>query len=496
MGQKEKEDFRQYGSSFQSRVIAALLVDADFTTRIWSILKLNYFDSKPHNWLFKHIFEFYEQYKSMPLLDDLRHYISDIEDQTERFSITETLREIEKVDIAGLKHVKDRALEFCKNHNMRDALLKSVDLWEKGDYKPIPRLLQEALIAGDDNDIGHEYFTDEAISKRLSENHRTPIATGMEHLDVLLRGGLSNGELGVILAGTGLGKTWLLCYIGYSAVLQGKKVIHYTFELADREVGQRYDTMFTGIPINDLIYRQDDVRRILKQIDRQNHLVIREYPPHRATIDDIRLHIDHHLLRRSYKPDMIIVDYADLIRAPRRYEEKRHELEDLYEELRACAKELSVPMWTASQGNRSAMKEDVVGIETIAESWGKAGVADVVITLSRQPEDVIINQARLWLAKSRVGPDHWVVPLEMNISNFKIKTSPPIAENEVGDFKADMQSKYRNGKSRIKGTELQEAFRKAFPDKNIGEENGNQSGAEQDTGSRNKPEGDSGTSSS
>jgi replicative DNA helicase len=343
----EKENFgQQFGSAFQTKVIAGLLVDQSFVDKIWGIIKPEYFDSKIHNWLFKKVSSHYETYRTMPTIEDLDLYMREEKDENKRLEAFTLLKQIQKSDTNSLKLAKDRALDFCKNHNMRNALIHSVDLWEQGKYDEIKREIEKAMFAGEDDNIGHDYFEDSAINRRYSSSNRTPIPTGMKHLDVLLNGGLSRGELGVIVAGTGAGKSWLLCFSGFNALKLNKKVMHYTFELNEDYVGIRYDTMFSGIPIKNLSSNVTELKQVLKQ-HTGNKLIIKEYNPKTVTISDLKNHIESRLLRRSFIPDLIVVDYADLIKSHSKYTDKRFELESVYEDLRGMAKEFQVPIWTA-----------------------------------------------------------------------------------------------------------------------------------------------------
>lgn len=477
----EKENFgQQFGSAFQTKVIAGLLIDQSFVDKIWAILKPEYFDSKIHNWLFKNIVKHYEAYRTMPTVEDLDMYMREEKNETQRLEAFELLKSVQKSDPAGLRLAKDRALDFCKNHNMRNALLHSVTLWEQGKYEEIKKEVERALFAGEDDGIGHDYFDDAAINRRYADSNRQPVPTGMKHLDMLLNGGLSRGEMGVIIAGTGVGKTWLLCYIGYSALKAKKKVIHYTFELHEDYVGIRYDTMFSGIPIDQLSGKVPELKLILNQYT-DNSLIIKEYNPKTVTINDLRNHIESRLLRRSFVPDLLVVDYADLIRPHSKYTDKRFELESIYEELRGLAKEFSLPVWTASQGNRLAMMQNVVQMETIAEGWSKAGVADVVVTLARRLEDKLVNEGRLFLAKNRAGSDGQIIPINMDTKNFKIETLEPITDSdEIESYTKQSQESYNDKIRQQKegGKDWARTALKKAKEKREKRENGNQTGTE------------------
>jgi hypothetical protein len=221
--------------------------------------------------------------------------------------------------------------------------------------------------------------------------------------------------LGVFVAPAGIGKSWGLINIGAHAVRKGMSVIHYTLELNEAYVGLRYDSVVTGIANQNLKHYQDQVKSELSQLP--GKLVIKYYPTKTCSVMGLRAHIEKCIMQ-GMKPDVIIVDYADLLRG--HGAEKRHELEGIYEDLRGLAGEYEVPVWTASQANRSALEEDVIGAEKIAESYGKVMVADFVISLSRKVQDKLAGTGRWHVIKNRFGPDGITLPSKMNTSNGQI----------------------------------------------------------------------------
>jgi replicative DNA helicase len=243
-------------------------------------------------------------------------------------------------------------------------------------------------------------------------------------LDDVLNGGLSKGELGVVVAPTGLGKSWLLALFGKTSVEKNLKVVHYTFELYEHQVGLRYDTIFTGIPSDRIPGMIEYVRKKLKALKVTDNLIIKHYPTKKCTINMLRTHLDK-LRQQGFVPDVLVIDYADLMKPTQKYDQKRFEQEGIYEELRGLAGELTIPIWTASQSNRGSLDSEVVSLAAIAESFAKAAVSDVIITLSRTIEDKLKNTGRIFVAKNRAGRDGIVIPITMDLSNYKIETMKP-----------------------------------------------------------------------
>jgi replicative DNA helicase len=214
----------------------------------------------------------------------------------------------------------------------------------------------------------------------------------------------------------------VLVHLGAQALREGKNVIHYTLELQDTVVANRYDSCLTGLPLSEIKSFKEEILEEVKKI--QGSLIIKEYPTKSASTNTIKSHLEK-LRKRGIKPGMIIVDYGDLLRPTVIRKEKRNELESIYEEMRALSNEFNCPVWTASQTNRSGLNAEVVTMESISEAFSKCFVADLIFSVSRTIEDKQANTGRIFVAKNRNGPDGMVYPIFMDTSNVGIKFAPP-----------------------------------------------------------------------
>jgi archaellum biogenesis ATPase FlaH len=288
-------------------------------------------------------------------------------------------------------------------------MIKSVGLLKNSSYDEIAKVINDALKLGSDSDFGYDYVAD--FEKRFEIKARDPISTGWDEIDQLCRGGIGNGELGVVIAPTGAGKSMVLVHLGAQALLQGKTVVHYTLELADTSIGIRYDQELPG------------------------KLIIKEYPTKSASTQTLKNHLEK-LKQRDVKVDMVLVDYGDLLKPVTVTREKRHDLESIYEELRAIAQELKCPVWTASQTNRSGLNAEVVTLEAISEAYSKCFVADFICSVSRTIDDKNNNTGRMFVAKNRFGPDGLVYPAKMDLSRVKIDILPSTGET-IGEIQVN-----------------------------------------------------------
>ena len=227
---------------------------------------------------------------------------------------------------------------------------------------------------------------------------------------------------------------WLVA-LGANAMRLGKNVVHYTFELNEHVVGLRYDSNLCGLPSNDV---QDNKELVLETYKNKNlgRLIIKEYPTGSATVMTVRNHIEK-LQLKGVKPDVVIIDYADIMKSSKSYDSLRHELKLVYEELRNLAMELEVPIWTASQANRDSAQSDVVGLENMSEAYGKAMVADVVVSLSRKASEKSSGVGRLFIAKNRAGKDGIIFPItiDTSMSKFDILDESSLTLDEVASQK-------------------------------------------------------------
>ena len=306
---------------------------------------------------------------------------------------------------------------FCINQNLKNVIVQSIDLLKSGNYDKIKELVDKAMKVGVDADLGMDYLTD--FEERYDETARNTIATDWECINELMNGGLGPGELGVVVAPSGVGKTWVLAALGAAAVKAGKTVAHYTMELSQGYVGLRYDTVFTHIASSELSEKKTEVLSKLKRLT--GKLKIKYYPPKGASSKTIQAHIEK-MIAAGNKPDLIIVDYADLLLSHSNKTDSTYaEQGGVYIDLRGMSGELQIPIWTASQTNRSAIDSEVIEADKIADSYAKVMNADFIMSLSRKAKDKLNNTARVHVMKNRFGQDGITFPAKMDTTHGTIE---------------------------------------------------------------------------
>ena len=352
-----------------------------------------------------------ERYKIHPnykvMISIIKSGLGEENDAVKKQVVDYAARIMAKPSIDNSEFIKDTSLDFCRKQKLKEAMIKSARLINESSFDEITTLISEAIKLGSSNDFGHDYLAD--FEKRYELKTRSPVTTNWAEVDRITGGGLGSSELGVVVAPTGAGKSMVLAHLGATAVKAGKTVVHYTLELADT----------------------------VENID--GTLIVKEYPTKTASVETLRNHIER-LIARDLKPDLVIVDYGDLLKPVNKNREKRVELESIYEGLRSLAQQFKCPVWTASQTNRSGLNAEVITMESISEAFSKCFVADFIFTVSRTIEDKQNDAGRIFVAKNRFGPDGLVFPLEMRTSNVFIDVKPMQTLTSSGQVMSNLTS--------------------------------------------------------
>lgn len=444
----DKVSFGQYGRSFQEKIVQALLNDSRFAEQMLEVVDVSYFELKYLTFLVDRYFSYSRKYKVFPTFDLLITIIRDDlktgTDAVLRDQIIEYLQRVKSNPSPGdLAFVKEKSLDFCRKQALKKAFVSGIELMETEKYESIVDLMKNAVSVGTTPSLGHDLFED--FESRFIQIARRCIPTGIAELDKkgIFDGGLGAGELGVVIAPTGVGKSHWLTMLGANALRAKKNVVHYTFELSEAKTGIRYDSNLCDIESNDVVENKDALREKYAQMRSDlGKLKIKFWPSGMATIHMVRMHIEK-LALKGFTPDLVLIDYADIMKSSRSYDSLRHELKLVYTELRGLAEELQVPIWTASQSNKEGSQADIVDLSNMSEAYGKAFVADVVLSLSRKSYEKASGWGRLYIAKNRAGRDGIVYPIRIDTARSMFYVSSPTdsVENAVQEGQAETKKK-------------------------------------------------------
>lgn len=419
-------DVYQFADGFQMKILALMARDKSVYISYKDVLKPKYFRKDIHVDLSRILHEYYEQeiersklkgtHINGPTLEVLFEEIRKLTANSKvkvklKDQYEDEVIDMMEVDLSDAEYVKDSLIRFGRRAALEHAILASVDDIEKGvdDFSGIEARIAEAIRVGEDiSDLGTDYFGTvqermDRYAKGLDGIRRVP--TGMAGLDRVLKGGLGDGELGVVIAPPNRGKSFALTNIGAGAIMEGLNVVHYTLEMPEAQVAKRYDNRLVKGDFNYL--KENGSKAMTALLNIQKHmkgsLIIKKFATNGCTINTIRSHLTRLYMEKGFKPDLIIVDYGDLVQPRKSYSDKRFELESVYLDLRDLGTEFGCPVWTASQANRGALDKKIITIGDLAEAFNKANIADFMVALCQTVEEKADGVMRWHVAKHRDG---------------------------------------------------------------------------------------------
>lgn len=407
-----------YGKGFQIKVLGALLTDKKFLLNVRDLIRTDYFDSDAHKWILETSMKYFDKYHTTISLEALKIELQKVENDILQTAVKSELRGCYEASQEDLEYVTGEFITFCKNQELKAALLDSAELLNQGDFDGIRQKIEKALKAGLDKAIGHEYVKD--IESRYRQDYRPTIPTPWPTLNENIQGGWGPGDLIIVFGNPGGGKSWTMVAAAAHAVQLGYNVNYYTLELGEDYVGKRFDCYYTGHGIEDVNKHRDEVEKIVAKLP--GKLIVKEYPPKAASIMTIKSHIQK-CIDMGQKPDMIVIDYVDYLRAPSKskYTERKDEIDDVFIATKGLAKELQIPILTPSQVNRMGAKDDVIEGDKAAGSYDKIMVADICLSLSRKKEDKVLGTGRVHVMKNRYGMDGMTYDAKVDTTNGHIE---------------------------------------------------------------------------
>ena len=415
-----------YGTPFQRKVIGALMTDQKFVVNVRDVIKLEYFNSQAHKWIVQKILDYFDAFHTVPTLEVLPIEFKKIDNDVLKVAVREELKYSYEVSTDDLQLVKEELLAFCRNQEMKNAILESADKLKQEDYEGIRALIEKALKAGQEKDAGLNYKKD--VEARYRDDYRPTIPTPWQTLSDLFSGGFGPGDLFLIFGSPGGGKSWLCIDIAAEAAKLGYNVFYYTLELSEKYVSRRIDAAMTGYCVDDLREHRAEVDKMVEELP--GNIIIKEYAPKSATISTIKAHVQQ-CIEDGIRPDLIIIDYIDYLKPSSkvRYSERKDEVDDVYIGSKALAKELQVPVLSPSQVNRMGARDTVVEGDKAAGSYDKMMVADASFSLSRTKEDKVLGTGRIHIMKNRFGPDGITYGVKLDTANGHMEFDAAVSES-------------------------------------------------------------------
>jgi replicative DNA helicase len=402
------KNFDYLGNTFQIQLLNQIIEDKDFASSIIDVIESSYFDNKYFKIILQMIKEYYVKYESCPNFDTLEQIVkSEISQELVAKIVLDTLKQVKDAPFEGTHFVQEKALKFCKQQELQKAMDKSQKIITEGDfesYDKVEGLIREALQVGEiEKDVTDIFM---GLDTVLDEDYRHPIPMGIAGLDNLLKGGLAKGEIGVILAPTGVGKTTILTKIANTAFNLGYNVLQIFFEDNPKIVQRKHFTIWTGIEPDNLANHKDEVLKKIGEIQdtRKNKLILKKLASDTTTMGQIKNQV-RKMIADGNKIDLVLLDYIDCVLPESSAKDEWKAEGSVMRGFESMCHELNLVGWTATQGNRSSISSEVVTTDQMGGSIKKAQVGHVIITVAKTLVQKEMNLATIAITKSRLGKD-------------------------------------------------------------------------------------------
>lgn len=404
---KQKTSLGYLGHTFQIKLLNQIISNDKFATSIIDILDPSYFDNEYLRLISAELRNYYDEYQTIPLITTIEQIVNqNIGKDITREFVLETLQEIKNIDQKDGLYIQDTARKFCKQQELKKANKKIDKILETGDferYDECLEIIQTAISVGNIKDDGIDVFN--KVDDVLADDFRSPIPTGINGVDNL-GGGLSKGELGVIIAAFGVGKSTGLTKIANTAYNNNQNVVQIFFEDNPKVIQRKHFTCWTGIELNKLSDQKEEVRKMVDKIQssHNNHLILKKFPSAGTSM----LHIEQYLrklISEGIKPDLIVLDYIDCVVPTRVFKDEYAGEGDVMRQFETLIDELNVAGWTATQGNRSSIGAAIVEGNMIGGSIKKGQIGHFVMSFAKTLQQKEDGRATLAILKSRFSKD-------------------------------------------------------------------------------------------
>jgi len=440
--------------TIERTVLTQLVSNEEYTRKVLPFLKGDYFSDRSEKIVFEEITKFVEKYNKIPTKTSLEIEVQNRKDLNEAdfknvISLVKSLQNDENVSFPWLV---DTTESFCKDKAIYNAIVEGIQIIDGKDKKrgpdAIPSILSDALAVGFDNRVGHDYLLDS--DERFDYYHTVEekIPFDLEFFNKITKGGLPPKTLNIVMSGTGVGKTLFMCHVAANCLSQGKNVLYITLEMAEERIAERIDANLMNISMEDLhdLPKQmfdSKIEKIIKSTSGQ--LIVKEYPTASAHTSHFRGLIKELAIKKSFRPDIIFVDYLNIC-ASSRFKgaisvNSYMYIKAIAEELRGLAVETNVPIMSATQTNRAGFVSSDIGLEDVSESFGLPATADFMFALISNEELDDLNQIAVKQLKNRYNDltinKRFVIGIDrakMRLSDVKLTEQSDIVDSGQEEF--------------------------------------------------------------
>lgn len=437
-----KDNFGYLGVDFQLRLVAQLLVDNRFAESIVDIIDPNYFEDQALKLMVSTIKEAYQEHNVIPDMGSLEFRMLDgVKDDFDKRYTLAQLKLIKEANLNDSLAVQERAMRFCKQQELKKSIKEIQSIIDKGDierYDECEEILKKALEHGEYKDGGVNVL--ENIDSVLADDFRKPIPTGIKGLDEIMDGGLSKGELAIILAPFGVGKTTMITKIANTAKNLGHNVLQIFFEDNVKVIQRKHLACWSGYDLNSLSLHKDEIKELVeKKKTEKGQLKLKKFPSDGTTIPMIRQYI-RKLIAQGFRPDVILIDYIDCIQPSKRFDDVYAGEGNVMRQFETLLAEFDIAGWTAVQGNRSSIRAEVVESDQMGGSIKKGQIGHFVVSIAKTLDQKENGTATMAILKSRFGKDGIVLPdIRFDNARIQIDMSEGIVARSQSEHKKEKE---------------------------------------------------------
>ena len=430
--------------TIERTALTQLVTNEQYARKVLPFIKKDYFSDKTERTIFEEITKFVNKYNKIPTQTSLEIEVQSRKDLNEHEynKVVEVIKTLEHTDV-DFEWLVDTTEKFCKDKAVYNAIVEGISIIDGKDKTrdagAIPSILTDALAVGFDNSVGHDYLLDAESRFEYYHTIEQKIPFDLDFFNRITKGGLPPKTLNIALAGTGVGKSLFMCHMAANCLSQGKNVLYITLEMAEERIAERIDANLMNVSMEDLhdLPKQmfeSKMDHIIKNTT--GTLIVKEYPTAAANSAHFRGLIKELAIKKSFKPDIIFIDYLNICGSSRFKGASNVNsytmIKSIAEELRGLAVETNVPIMSATQTTRSGFSNSDVGLEDTAESFGLPATADLMFALVSNEELDALNQIAVKQLKNRYNDPTSNKRFVIGIDRAKMKLFDVKVEEQKG----------------------------------------------------------------
>jgi len=420
----------------ETSILKNLIFSEEYTRKVLPFIQSEYFTDNKDKTLFIFVSQFVNKYKTLPTYESLVIELNDSKKLTEQ-ELKNTLGLLDDInqnknEPTEIQWLIEQTEKFCQDKAIYNAIMESVTILDSKntnkDKGEIPKLLSNALGVSFDSHIGHDYINDYDSRFEFYHRQETKIPFDLDLFNTITKGGLPNKTLNICLAGTGVGKSMFMCHVAASCLSQGLNVLYITLEMAEERIAERIDANLLNVSMNDLhSMTKLEYDRKFQSLRNKTHgkLIIKEYPTAAANALHFRSLLNELHLKKNFVPQIIFIDYLNICSSarikPGANVNSYSYIKAIAEELRGLAVEFNLPIFSATQTNRSGFTNSDPGLEDTSESFGLPATADFMFALISTEELEQLNQIMIKQLKNRYADPNFNKRFVVGVDRSKMR---------------------------------------------------------------------------